>query len=245
MFLPCNSGMQIDCSQIHPSWQPWLQQALATMDPAYLQSLAHTSWLPGPTSLFNAFSLPVEQTRYVLLGESPYPRAASANGYAFWDGAVDELWSEKGFSKAVNRATSLRNWLKMLLLIDGKLKGNDLTQEAIAAIPKTHLVQTLPALFERLLQRGFLLLNASLVLSDKPVKQDAKAWRPFILHVLKQLAKTQPVTLILWGNIAQQIGDVPELLGIKRQVAEHPYNISFIHNADVQDFFRPMHLLIA
>lgn len=204
--------MQISLSNTHPSWQPWLQQALATMDPMYLQSLTDTSWLPGPSAIFNAFSLPVAKTRYVLLGESPYPRAVSANGYAFWDGAVSDLWSTTGFSKAVNRATSLRNWLKMLLLIESKLNEYNLTQEAIAAIPKTNLIQTLPAFFERLLQRGFLLLNASLVLSDKPVKQDAKAWRPFILHVLKQLAKTQPVTLILWGNIAHQIGDEPELL---------------------------------
>ena len=44
-----------------------------------------------------------------------------ANGYAFWDAAVNELWSDNGLSKAVNRATSLRNFIKMLLVTEGAL----------------------------------------------------------------------------------------------------------------------------
>ncbi len=235
--------MKTYLSQAHASWHPYLAEALTCMDSAYLSHLAQTTWLPGPDAIFKAFSLPREQTRYVLLGESPYPRAASANGYAFWDGAVGELWSPQGLAKAVNRATSLRNILKMLLLTDGLLQADNLSQSAIAALPKTKLIQTLPALFERLLQHGFLLLNASLVLSERPVKHDAKAWLPFILHVLRRLAAEQAMTLILWGNIAHVIDKEPALAHIPRQVAEHPYNISFIHNADVQDFFRPMRLL--
>lgn len=235
--------MKTYLDQAHPSWRPFLQQALLQMNPAYLESLQQTNWMPGKAAIFKAFSLPRAQTRYVLLGESPYPRAASANGYAFWDGAVTALWSEKGLAKAVNRATSLRNLLKMLLLADGKLKADNLTQPAIAALPKQDLIQTLPDLFGRLLQHGFLLLNASLVLSERPVKQDAKAWLPFILHVLQQLAREQPIKLILWGGIAHVIDKEPSLAHVPREVAEHPYNLSFIHNPNVQAFFRPMRLL--
>lgn len=237
--------MKTYLDQVHLSWQPLLEQALAEMEPLYLQNLEQSHWLPGKDAIFKAFSLPRAKTRYVLLGESPYPRAVSANGYAFWDGAVTDLWSDKGLAKAVNRATSLRNLLKMLLLIDGKLNADNLTQSAIAELPKSDLIQTLPALFERLLQQGFLLLNASLVLSDRPVKQDAKAWLPFMLHVLRQLSAEQPITLILWGGIAHVIDKEPSLAHVPREVAEHPYNLSFIHNPKVQDFFRPMRLLVA
>src|SRR5690349_3968920 len=110
-------------ASVHPSWQSCLHSALQSMDKAYLDALASTpDWLPGPDKIFNAFSLPVSKVNYLLFGESPYPRAASANGYAFWDAAVSDLWSPQGLSKKVNRATSLRNFLKMLLVAEGLLQ---------------------------------------------------------------------------------------------------------------------------
>src|SRR5262245_7286900 len=113
------------------------------MDSSYISSLARSSnWLPGPNSIFNAFSLPLDHVNYVLFGESPYPRQESANGYAFWDASVNELWSATGLSKKVNRATSMRNILKMLLIAEGLLDKQQTSQEAIARIDKTHLVQT-------------------------------------------------------------------------------------------------------
>ncbi len=69
---------------VHSQWRPLLEKALKTMDPDYLHALTHSDdWLPGKASLFAAFSLPLDDRRYLLLGESPYPRAQSANGYAF------------------------------------------------------------------------------------------------------------------------------------------------------------------
>ena len=78
-------------------------------DPAYLSALAEDHFLPTQGRLFAAFSQPLEEVRYVLVGEGPYPREESATGVCFMDGAVRELWSTQGLSKPVNRATSLRN----------------------------------------------------------------------------------------------------------------------------------------
>ena len=108
--------------------------------------------------------MPVAQTHYVLFGESPYPRAKSANGYAFWDAAVTDLWSESGLSKAVNRATSLRNIIKMLLVAEGKLTLVHTGQADIAKLDKTGLIATNAELFQQFLTHGFLLLNATPVL---------------------------------------------------------------------------------
>ena len=72
--------------------------------------------------LLAAFQRDRAGVRYLLIGESPYPRRASANGIAFYDAAVDSLWSEQGLSKAVNRATSLRNIVKTALLAEGLLQ---------------------------------------------------------------------------------------------------------------------------
>lgn len=233
-------------SSIHPQWQPIVEKALKTMSPDYLAQLENPQeiWLPGSEKLFNAFSLSKNETRYILFGESPYPRKESANGYAFWDGAVSEIWDAKGLSKSVNRATSLRNWIKMLLLANGSLT-NDFSQPAIAKLDKTHWVQTLDQLFQNLLHHGFLLLNASPVLSHRPVQKDVTAWRPFMASILEQLAEEKStIRVILLGLKAQPIAKLcPAPLTYFS--AEHPYQLSFITNPNVVEFFKPFDLLKA
>ena len=230
---------------VHPSWQYCIERALANMNPAYLYQLKENShWLPGPHAIFNAFSLPLDKVHYVLLGESPYPRSQSANGYAFWDASVDNLWSKDGMSTKVNRATSLRNIIKMLLVAEGLLSSPHTTQPDIARIDKTTLVTTNHDLFHRFLDKGFLLLNASLVLQDTSVNKDAKAWQPFIREILIFLHQHRPHTLLLlWGRIAHEIKKIMEPLPFPHIISEHPYNHSFIQNQDILHFFNGLHLI--
>jgi uracil-DNA glycosylase len=237
--------VNINFDAIHPTWQRIVADALKTVDPSYLNRLKDDkAWLPGHQHIFKAFSLPLSETRYILFGESPYPRSQSANGYAFWDAAVEKLWSDTGLSKAVNRATSLRNFIKMLLVSDSTLSSHDVSQAAIAALDKRGLVNTAEALFQNIINQGILLLNASLVLSSERVSFDAKAWRPFIECLLAELHVNNPaIQLILFGNIAKAITELPSASGFDTLTAEHPYNISFIHNPRVLEFFQPMHLL--
>ena len=225
----------------NPQWRGLLHSALAGMDVRYLNTLqTQDDWLPGLKSIFAAFNMPLTSTQFILLGESPYPRAQSANGYAFWDDAVHSLWSETGLSKEVNRATSLRNLMKMFLFARGDLSV-DLSQDAIALLDKSHYLQTAQQLFGAFIKKGFLLLNASLVYSEGNVPYHARQWRPFIHHLLNELADYRPtLKLVLFGRIAEQIGDTRLSPGL---VAEHPYNISFITNPEVVSFFKPLDLL--
>ncbi len=238
--------MIFDFAPVSPSWLTLIETALLEVPAQYTQNLSEDpNWLPGSKSIFNAFSLPFSEVKTILFGESPYPRAISANGYAFYDASVNGLWSETGLSKAVNRATSLRNIVKMLLIAEGLLSAENCSQDAIAGIDKSALIQTLPELFAHLNQRGFLLLNASLVLSDKPVNVDAKAWRGFMARLLELIYQAAPQTeLLLWGNLAKIIDQFPATQNFQRRYAEHPYNLSFIHNPEILDYFRPLHLLL-
>lgn len=235
----------IKANNIDASWQIPLENALQTMDQHYLQQLlADEPWLPGKTKFLSAFSLPLPKVKTILLGESPYPRIESANGYAFWDAAVGDIWSETGLAKPVNRATSLRNFVKMLLVAEGSLTPNNTTQPAIANCDKTKFIQTNTELFEGLINRGFLLLNATLVLGIEKVQTNAKHWRPFINSILVDILSKQPdITLILFGKIAEMIDKLKKLPNTPRLYAEHPYNVTFINNKKVLDFFRPFDLL--
>ncbi len=230
---------------VHPSWLPLLQTALQELDPAYLNFLStNHQWLPGKDKIFSAFSLALTSTRYILFGESPYPRIQSANGYAFWDNAVNEIWAANGLTKAVNRATSLRNFIKMLLVANHDLTLADTSQIAIAKLNKKNYIKQLSELFKNLIDHGFLLLNASLVLSDQAVAKNVRAWRPFMNKLLELLTQQNPnIQLILFGRLAQLIEQIPAAQDYPKICAEHPYNISFIANRTIQQFFRPLNLL--
>lgn len=229
-------------SHCDAGWHDLLNQAFCCMDPRYLKQLEQdTHWLPGLSKGFSAWTLPLEKVRFILMGESPYPRAESANGYAFWDNSVQSLWSQGGLSKPVNKATSLRNWIKMLLLSRGEL-NQLVSQQAIARLDKSHLVQTAEQLFRGMMKKGILLLNASLVYSEGKVQWHAKHWRPFMLSFLDQIAQFKPdVQLILLGKLAESIPQDKLPVGL---LAEHPYNVSFITNTNVLAFFKPLDLLL-
>lgn len=225
----------------HSDWSKILVNALEAMDQDYLSRLMNDKdWLPGRERLFAAFSVPLMKTQYILLGESPYPRKQSANGYAFWDNSVEHLWSLNGLSKTVNRATSLRHLIKMLLRARGSLSDNT-SQESIALLDKSSLVQTAKELFEQMMQQGILLLNASLVYSEGKVPYHARKWMPFMQSLFAQLAVIKSdIQLILLGKIAKTAAHDKLPIGL---IAEHPYNVSFISNPRVIHFFKSMDLL--
>jgi uracil-DNA glycosylase len=231
-------------ASVHPQWQQILADALATLDPAYLHALLQDdNWLPGPDQLLSAFQRDRLGVRYLLIGESPYPRRESANGIAFYDAAVAELWSEQGLSKPVNRATSLRNLVKTALLAEGHLRKDDegkVTQAAIAAIDKQPLIQTLDEFFANLQQAGFLMLNATPVLhSERKPVLEARYWQAFLEQLLGSIAdqSTARITLLLWGKIAQQVEAMPASRHYRKLLCEHPYNLSFIDNPQMQALF--------
>lgn len=237
-----------------PSWHPILEKGLAAImqaSPGYLSDLANSHYMPTQGRLFAAFAQPLQDVRFVLFGEGPYPREDSATGVCFMDGAVTQLWSDKGLSKQANRATSLRNFIKMLMVADGQLDVAHTTGDAMAGlaarVPALRLVRTLPQLQDNLHHAGFLLLNASLVFRKEvaPVK-DARAWQPFLQQVLQGLADAHPQTpptLVLWGKIAEQLKALPQTALFPQAASEHPYNLSFIGNATMQQLFVPMHLM--
>ena len=242
-----------------PSWRPALLsglEAISRNDATYLPALVTDSYLPTEGRLFAAFAQPIDRVKYVLVGEGPYPRPESATGVCFMDGAVQSLWSEKGFSKQVNRATSLRNFMKMLLVSDGELTPAETTGEAVARVALkaraigSPFIQTLTELQDNLGKQGFLLLNATLVFRPTvaPIK-DAKAWQPFVQTVLNALADhaereaRTPSTLVLWGKAAELLNALPSNARFPKAVSEHPYNLSFIGNPTMQALFGPMRLL--
>ena len=105
--MPLSREELVSRSNVHSQWRDILIDALDAVEPEYLASLADsTAWLPGIEQLFSAFRRDRHGVRYILIGESPYPRPQSANGIAFYDAAVDQLWSVGDLGQTVVQTVS-------------------------------------------------------------------------------------------------------------------------------------------
>ena len=224
------------------SWHTILEEGLLKLDSNYLEYiLSEKDYIPSNGRLFNAFkTLPKEDAKYILFGQDPYPREASAIGYAFIDGAVESIFCENGLSKAVNRATSLRNFSKMALVANGCLDKENTSKEAIAKIDKSGLINSIYELKDNFEKNGVLLLNTALIFESKERSNwHIKMWKPFIKYLLENI--DEQVILILFGNPAKKIKKdfSPKQNCIE---LEHPYNVSFITSKVALKLFGDMKL---
>lgn len=227
------------------SWQTLLEQAYSEMELGYRSFLAQDQgYFPDKENYFNAFkTLPKDKVKYILFGQDPYPRPESAGGYAFIDTHVKTLFSATGLSKEVNRATSLRNFIKMALVASEELNKADTSQEALTRIDRSQKINTIEALRINFEKNGVLLLNTALVFTDKKSStKHIKAWRPFIQKLLEGLEQQAP-KLILFGTHAKALKQQLSLEKFETIELEHPYNHTFISNPEAHQLFGPMKLL--
>lgn len=227
------------------SWDIILSEAYASLDASYQTFLeVDSSYFPSKENYFNAFkTLPKDKVKYILFGQDPYPRKESAGGYAFIDTKVQNLFSSSGLSKEANRATSLRNFIKMALVASGRLSTDDTSQEAISKLDKTQMIDSIEELRNNFEKNGVLLLNTALIFTDKKSStKHIKAWRPFIRNLLLGLER-EDVEIILFGSHAKELKKHLPLENFKTLELEHPYNHTFISNPKALELFAPMHLL--
>ncbi len=232
-------------SNIHPTWKKILEKSLKSLDIEYLNFLeSDNSYFPDKNNLFNAFkTLSLDKTKYILFGQDPYPRVESALGYAFIDGKVESLFaSDGGLSKEVNKATSLRNMMKMLLLCEGELK-DDFSKDAVKKISHDKYINSIIELKNNFERNGVLLLNSALIFTKKEdSKYHAKMWKSFVNTFLEEI-QNHDIKLLLFGNISKEIDKLSSSKNFEKVLVTHPYNVSFITDKKVLEVFCPMELL--
>jgi uracil-DNA glycosylase len=232
-------------TNIDLSWKEIVENALFSLDREYQLFLENDkNYFPDRQNFLNAFkTLPLHKTKYILFGQDPYPRKESAGGYAFIDMKVKTLFDKNGgFSKEVNKATSLRNMMKMFLLCDEKLK-DDFSKDAVKKVNTKNYINSIEELKQNFEKNGVLLLNTALIFTSKEdTKLHAKMWKPFIETLLKQLSN-HDIKLILFGNISKEIAKFESAKNFETIKLPHPYNIGFITKKEVHEIFCKMELL--
>lgn len=226
-------------------WEYILRESYQKLDEDYRDFLENDqNYFPSKENYFNAFkTLPKDDVKYILFGQDPYPREESAIGYAFIDAKVKSIFGETGLSKEVNRATSLRNFIKMALVARGDLRNDDTSPQTIERIDKSGLIASIDELKENFEKNGVLLLNTALIFTDKKSSAShIKSWAPFIEHLLFSLVEVSP-KLILFGNHAKDLKKKFDLSKFETIEMEHPYNHTFISNDNALKLFGNMKLL--
>lgn len=172
-------------AQLPLSWQTKLAPEF---EQSYLKKLANfleeelktqTIYPPEPL-IFNAFNqCSFEDVKVVIIGQDPYHGEGQANGLCF------------SVNNGVKIPPSLRNIFKEV--------HSDLGKE----IPKLGNL-------ERLAEQGVLLLNAILtVRAGKAASHHKKGWEQFTDAVIHLIAKEkEQIVFLLWGNYAQQKGQI-------------------------------------
>jgi len=225
----------------HPSWHQILFDACDKLNSSYIDFILNEHYLPTNNRLFAAFGMPLNNLKYILFGQDPYPREQSAIGVAFIDGKVEQIFTAQGLSKEVNKATSLRNFIKMALVARGDLDSSDTSKEAIAKLDKSGLINSIYDLKANFEQNGVLLLNTALVFTDKKSSNfHAKEWQGFMKKLLDSISSD--IELILFGNFSKKL---KKSLQPKQKAIEleHPYNHTFINNPQAHKLFSSMNLL--
>ncbi|HDN26888.1 MAG TPA: uracil-DNA glycosylase [Thioploca sp.] len=172
-------------AQLAPSWQEKL--AAEFEKPSFKKLLTfldeelktQTIYPPEPL-IFNAFDkCPFEELKVVIIGQDPYHGEGQANGLCF------------SVNDGVKIPPSLKNIFKEIQTDLGK------------DIPKTGNL-------ERWAKQGVLLLNAILtVRASKAASHHKKGWEAFTDAVIRLISEeTDKVVFLLWGNYAQQKGQI-------------------------------------
>jgi uracil-DNA glycosylase len=131
----------------------------------------------------------------------------------------------------------------MALVARGDLGAADSSQQAIARLNKSGLIQTIGQLKDNFEKNGVLLLNTALIFSSKEEsRKHIREWQPFVEKLLSEMQESDP-TLILFGTHAKALKKLKGVEKFQAVELEHPYNHTFITNPKALNLFGPMDLL--
>ena len=241
--MPTANFVQNLLLNVHCSWRGTISGALERLDPLFLDRLENypNQWLPGVALCLAAFSVPRDDVRVVLVGESPYPRRQSANGLSFCDASVDDIFRPDG--RLSRMSPSLMNILKAWFVAIGRLEENGTKQKHIKEMNKERLVPRVDELFQRGKENGWLWLNASLsfwcsseAIRGPSTSMEICKWLPLIETVLTD-AEGRGAKIVLLGELAGEYGylfDAP-LVGPHPAA---PKRRAFVTDAHVRSFLR-------
>lgn len=199
---------------VNSSWRNFLTEETLEMIREIEMEInkSPAGFTPPPPLVLRFLQVPLNEIRFIILGQDPYPQKGVATGRAFEVGTLVD-WRDK-YSNV-----SLKNILRSVFFAytGSYLKYSEIMQqpaEAFSILPPDRL-------FSSWEKQGVLLLNTSFTVETGKPGSHSEIWKKFTKSLLLFLAKEKPdIIWFLWGNHAKQIcGDIPLQ---KKLVSQHP-----------------------
>lgn len=152
---------------------------------------------PATHRVLHFLTLPLDETKVIILGQDPYPQKGVATGRAFEVGTL-KSWNDK-FNNI-----SLKNILRSVYYAyhHQYLKYNEIkekTGNSFAILPPDKL-------FKQWEAQGVLLLNTSFTCKTGKPNSHEDLWKPFTEKLLKYInTRNSTIIWFIWGNNARCI----------------------------------------
>jgi len=166
---------------MHESWKSILKNELDSKDYKELQEYLYdrrkiVNIFPAPENVFNAFSIPFDDVKAVIIGQDPFHGAGQAHGYSF--SVLDGIKPPPSLLNIFKELESdIPNWKR-------PTSGN----------------------LEKWARQGVLLLNTVLTVEEgRPNSHKAKGWEFLTMAAVKALSDRGKTVFLLWGRNAQAL----------------------------------------
>jgi len=220
--------------QLNDSWKTFFEGQNQNLEKIEKNIGEIGTFTPIVSKIFNVFNMPLQDVKYIILGQDPYPQEDIATGLAF---EVNQLqnWS----NSKINR--SLQNILKSIYYhVNKKYKPVSTSFSKIKYDVQN--IYNPPELFKNWSDHGVFLLNLSLTCKKNKSNFHKKYWQCFsdalIEHIVTKRGKD--IKWLIWGKEAKNaIERYQDLITIISEDSPHPatrwYTKKFIVTSGFHD----------
>lgn len=197
---------------VDESWNQFLTKNILETLHTIEHNVLEAEFTPDITRVLHFLTIPLVQTRVIILGQDPYPQPDVATGRAFEVGTLAD-WNHPF------RNVSLKNIVR---LIYKTYYGKILAYKSIIEWnDKTNEIAGPQELFKKWESQGVLLLNTAFTCQTGKSNSHSKLWKPFSHQLLQFINQQNPgLTWVLWGGHAQNI--TAEIDIIQKTTSDHP-----------------------
>lgn len=200
--------------EVHDSWEPLFNDNL--MELKKIEQSIGTNFTPNGYDVFKIFKLAVNEIKFVIIGQDPYPQRGVATGRSFE--VINESWSYVNKSLE-SILVSLHYHMTAELIgycdILQKIKSNEWS-----LIPPDRIFAELES------QSGCFFLNKSLTCPIGGKNKHEQIWNGFTSNLILYIASKTDCKWLLWGAFAHKLElFIPDKEGVIK--ADHPAKFSY------------------
>lgn len=208
--------------EVHDSWGVFFNNHIEELEK--IERLIGSDFTPTGANVFKIFKLPLNEIKFVIIGQDPYPQRGVATGRSFE--VINDSWTY------VNRSLEA-----ILVSIHYHVTGEliaycDIIQRIKS---KDWNIITPDRIFVQLeSQSGCFFLNKTLTCEVNKKNSHERIWNDFTTNLVKYISKNTKSRWILWGSYAQTL---ESLIENKDSIikAKHPAYFSYTGGQESKD----------